>query len=162
MASNPWRVRLEGDALDLKALVRMFTAPGLRIVEDQGDAYFLESETFQGQPNHLAVFAEAERLLPLINGTARLSSSGHRDVTLSGHLIQPGRDGEPKQHHVVVSETITLRTSFDAVVIREEIRPDTRPPTYSTRRLPRRDEGARRCRGRGPLEAAPREAACGR
>lgn len=129
MTPTPWRARLSGELFDLEDLQRLFSSPDLRVVkdEDQEDAYYLESATFEGQPDHMAVFEEAKRLLPLLNGAARLQAPGHRDASLSGQLVQPNADGEAKHHHVIVAATIHLRARVNAVIVKEGEEPPAEP-----------------------------------
>jgi hypothetical protein len=138
MAATPWRARVSGDPFDLELLVTMFSSPGLRVVkdEDQEDAYFLESRTFEAQSDHMAVFEEAKRLLFLLNGAAKLGSPGYRDVSLSGQLVEPNAGGSPKHHHMVLADTVTLRTRVDAVISRpgEDLPAEPAPGSTSTDR----------------------------
>jgi hypothetical protein len=110
MASARWRVRLDGEAFDLEDLPRMFSAPSLRVIVD-GDAYFLEAAAFDEQAEPGAVFAEAERRLPTINGAAQLVHPNHRNVTLSGQVVEPGAPDRPPQNHVFARPvTLTARS----------------------------------------------------
>jgi hypothetical protein len=109
MAPARWRVRLNGELFDLEDLPRMFSAPGLRVIVE-GDAYFLEAAAFDREADQGAVFAEAERLLPTINGAARLVHPNHRNVSLSGQVVEPGAPDEPTNNHMFVKAgTVTAR-----------------------------------------------------
>jgi hypothetical protein len=108
----------------------MFSSPDLRVVKD-ADSYFLESASFAEESDHMAVFEEAKRLLPLLNGAARLRTSSHRDVSLNGQLLQPSGDGEAKQFNMILTKTLHLRSSMDAVIVRPGEAPPADPPPGS-------------------------------
>jgi hypothetical protein len=110
-----WRASLDGHSFDLADLPGMFTSPGLRVVQDESE-YFLESSTFEVLDESTAVYGEARRLVPMINGAARLRSSSHRNVDV-GHVIELTPDG-PKRHAVVLPVTLTARTKVNAVIVR--------------------------------------------
>jgi hypothetical protein len=128
---TPWRARLSGETFDLEILPTLFSSPDLRVVDDGDQGYFLEAVTLETKPDHMAVFEEAQRLLPLLNGAARLHSSSHRDVSLSGQVVEPNADGEPKRHHMIIASTVQMRTRMGAVVVRQGEESPPEPPPGS-------------------------------
>jgi hypothetical protein len=103
--------------LDLEGLPGLFTSPDLRVVEEEG-AYYLESVGFDVLDEGGAVHEEAQCLLPLINGAARLRSRSYRNVAIGYHVVEFGVDGSVKHHQVVVADTLTIRTKVNAVLVK--------------------------------------------
>lgn len=125
-----WRVRLEGNVLDLEDLPAHFTSPNLRVVEDAG-GYFVESATFEGFVESTAVRDEAERLLPMINGAARLRSRSFHGIKVGAQIDEFGEDG-PRQHAVVIAVTAEVRAKANAVIVKEGAEEPQPPPPGSS------------------------------
>lgn len=103
--------------MDLEDLPGLFTSPNLRVVEEEG-AYYLESASFEALDEGGAVHEEAQRVLPMINGAARLRSRSYRNVAIGSHVVEFGVDGSGKHHQVIVADTLTIRTKANAVLIK--------------------------------------------
>jgi hypothetical protein len=111
-----WRVQLKGEKFDLEDLPELFTAPDLRVVEQEA-TYFLEAAAFDALQEAGAVQRAAQRLLPMINGAARLQSRSFRNVSLGSRLVESGAEGE-KQHQVLEIGTATVRHKASALLVR--------------------------------------------
>ncbi len=110
-----WRVQLEGEGFDLEELPHFFTAPELRVVEDDG-VYFLESVTFDGIGEAEEADREARRLLPRLNGAARLRMANYHNVS-GGPLVELRDDGTVNKHVVLGVASIEARSKVNAVVL---------------------------------------------
>lgn len=107
-----WSVRLKGEAFDLEDLVELVTSPTLRVVKS-GAEFILESATFESLEETVPVLAEAQRLLPLLNGIGKLKRTAFRDVDVDGCVYEHPSDGdERRQHAIVQMETLQVRVRF--------------------------------------------------
>lgn len=110
-----WQVELTGHAFDLEELPGLFTAPDLRVVEQDG-RYFLEAEQFEALTESGAVHASALALLPRINGAAKLKHRKFRDVALRGHIREVDEDGM-RQHAIATPATVEVRANVPTPAI---------------------------------------------
>src|SRR5438093_1441797 len=78
---------LEGHVFDLEELRDRLTSPALQVVEQDG-TFYLVSSTFDGLDTDVALWEEAKRLMPRINGAARLRSSSFRDVEAGSKVVR--------------------------------------------------------------------------
>jgi hypothetical protein len=111
-----WQAVLTGHSFDLEDLPGFFTAPALRVIEQDG-TFLLEAEQFEVLTESAAVHAAAVTLLPIINGVAKLKSPSFRPVEV-GSIRELRGDGTTNQHVVVLAGTIELRSTVSAVVIK--------------------------------------------
>jgi hypothetical protein len=112
-----WHVELTGHQFDLEDLPRWFTAPELRVVEEDGH-FLLETEKFDGLHKSSEVHAVARELLPRINGVAKLKDGSFRDVVVGAIVRELDEEGTERQHAVVLAGTIEARSKLSAVLVR--------------------------------------------
>jgi hypothetical protein len=110
-----WRVRLAGDTHDLEELIGMFTSLDLRVVRD-GEEFFLESAGFEGLGTSADVHAEARRLMPLLNGAAKLKQRQFRDVEVDVCVIEFTKSGG-RNRAIVTGGSIAPRGTLRHQVI---------------------------------------------
>ena len=110
-----WHVRLKGEAFDLEDLGELVASPDLRVIKEGAD-FFLESVTFERLGGSVAVLEEAQRILPWLNGAAKLKRHGFRDVDADGHLIEFSAGGGQKKE-LVLGGSITPRGRVTHVVV---------------------------------------------
>jgi hypothetical protein len=82
-----WCVRLAGDTYDLEELTAMFTSPDLRVVRE-GEGFFLESASFERLGTSADVHAEARRVMPILNGAAKVKQPQFRDVEVDVYVME--------------------------------------------------------------------------
>jgi hypothetical protein len=111
-----WRVQLAGHEFDLEDLPQWFTSPRLKVVRESDATYWLESADWDHLTEAVGVRAEADRLIPGLNGAARLLKSSYRNVQVGGHVVDRETSS---QHAVVVVDTVEVRTKASAVVVRQ-------------------------------------------
>jgi len=111
-----WRVQLAGHEFDLEDLPQWFTSPGLKVVRESDATYWLESADWDHFTEAVGVRAEADRLIPELNGAARLMKSSYRNVQVGGHVVDRETSS---QHAVVVVDTVEVRTKVSALVVRQ-------------------------------------------
>lgn len=114
---SKWQVELTGHQFDLEDLPRWFTAPELRVVEQDGH-FLLEAEQFDDLHESAAVHAAARELLPRINGVAKLKNGSFRDVAVGSAVRELDEEGLQRQHAVVLAGTVELRSKVNAVLVR--------------------------------------------
>ncbi len=91
--SMGWHVELLGDAADLEALAAAFAGDGLCVVRDaRRNEYLLQGGQFEVIQEYEQAFAEANRLMPLLSGAARLAY-GARKSFETGALYQSHLEG---------------------------------------------------------------------
>jgi len=110
-----WKVFLTGDEFDLDALSKSFSGPDPAVVrEDEG--FVLRSSRFSQFDDSDAVRADAEYLLMLLNGAARLALHARRPIVIRDVvLIQ--NDGA-KVYYKSVADTIYIRATASATLKR--------------------------------------------
>ena len=102
------KAHLAGEDFDLDTLAELFQEGDLKVTSDS-EGYWLESVDLDPYIDDGArLHQEAAALLSTLNGIARLKSSAHHPVTLSGTFKSHGPDGA-RQHAVVVASTAELR-----------------------------------------------------
>jgi hypothetical protein len=111
-----WQVELTGHSFDLEELPRLFTAPELRVVEDDG-RYFLEAKQFETLTEGQAVDAAARELLPRIIGIAKLSDRSFRSVETGG-IRERDTEGKTRHHLVIHASTMQIRSKVGALVVK--------------------------------------------
>lgn len=111
-----WRVELQGEAFDLEELPHFFTAPELRVVETGDRIFALESVTLDGIDSAEEADREARRLLPRINGAARLRMRRYHNVT-AGPLVELEEDGTVRRHVMVHAASAELRMKSGTVTL---------------------------------------------
>ncbi len=74
---SEWLVQLTGEELELETVTRLFNLPEL-CIKREGRDYFLHSEDFLTLSNAYDVYKCAQKMLPFINGAARLPSAGFK------------------------------------------------------------------------------------
>ena len=86
-----WKVFLTGDESDLNELSKSFCGPNLAIVREE-EGFVLKSSRFSEVNNSSAIRENAENLLVLLNGGARLALGARKAIAL-GHIARIGDDG---------------------------------------------------------------------
>ncbi len=76
---SEWLVQLTGKEFELETVSRLFNLPELRIIKEGRD-YFLQSEDFRPLSDAHDVYKCAQKMLPFINGAARLHSVGFKQI----------------------------------------------------------------------------------
>jgi hypothetical protein len=134
--SPRWRVKLEGDDLDVGHLLKRFTAPELRVVRTEGEgASWLESSTFDGYEDQVKVREAAIQLVERINGAARLKWRRHRNVIVGSELEKLTDEGV-QRHTIVAVDTIEVRARVMpvTVVVGDEVPAPAEPGSLDTDR----------------------------
>lgn len=75
-----WKVRLSGERFDLERLSEVFTNDGLRIVQEQ-EKFYLLSTDFAPEADAREIDAQANELLLVLNGAARLALRGRTPIS---------------------------------------------------------------------------------
>lgn len=114
---SKWQVELTGHQFDLEDLPRWFTAPELRVVEQDGH-FLLEAEQFDDLHESAAVHAAARELLPRINGVAKLKNGSFRDVAVGAAVLELDEEGLERQHTVVLAGTVEARAKASGVLVK--------------------------------------------
>lgn len=78
-----WLVQLKGHVADLEAIQGLFDSPELRVVEADGE-YHMKGSVLDQFTTDDDVYSFATTILPSLNGAARLSDSGYRNIELTG------------------------------------------------------------------------------
>jgi len=124
-----WHVQLTGDPIDLGALAAMFTAPDLRVMRN-GDEYFLESAVFETRATSAEVHQDARGLLPLLNGTAKVSRPNFRAVAV-GTVVLESDAGTERRHQVLSLPTLEVRVDLPPATILVDGQSPERPEAGS-------------------------------
>jgi hypothetical protein len=100
-----WLVKLKGEELDLRDLPALLRSPDLSVIEEDG-SYYLTSAEFNSLTDAGDVLRRAKRLIPLLNGAAKLwlGNFGALDI---GAVARVGEEG--KHHQFIFPESITLQ-----------------------------------------------------
>lgn len=103
-----WRAGLEGEPLDLDALVEQLASETqVRVVRDCAGVW-LEGTALDSSPDSSSAYAAARELLPVVNGAAVAHDSGFRPVRLSDVVT----DGSVR--HVFASARLEGRSRLTA------------------------------------------------
>jgi hypothetical protein len=138
-----WRVRLKGESQDLADLAALFTSPTLRVVQE-GEEFFLESASFEPLDDSATVHSEAQRIMPRLNGAARLRERSFRNVATDVHVIELTDEGGRRKaivtgggitprgqvrHRVIAAPTLQVGARlFGPGIVREEEKPSAPEP----------------------------------
>jgi hypothetical protein len=114
---SKWQVELTGHQFDLEDLPRWFTAPELRVVEQDG-RFLLEAERFDDLHESAAVHAAAYELLPRIIGVAKLKNGSFRDVAVGSAIRELDEEGRERSHLVLLAGTAELRAKASGVLVK--------------------------------------------
>jgi len=88
-----WMARLDGHEFDLRALSEHLRGPDYAVREMRTSEYYLEARRFQSLAEATAVRDEAIRLIPRINGAARLVNANSKPVAFGGSVISVSEEG---------------------------------------------------------------------
>jgi hypothetical protein len=107
---SEWLVQLTGDEFELETVTRLFNLPELSIIKE-GTEYFLQAEEFGRLSHAHEVYKWAQKMLPFINGSARLQSTGFKEIGID-LIVHLNPDGtRPSQGFL--SATIEIRCSVE-------------------------------------------------
>jgi hypothetical protein len=111
-----WLVQLKGHVADLEAIQSLFDSPELRVVEADGE-YHMNGSVLDQFTTDDEVYSFATTILPRLNGAARLSDSGYRNIELTGVVtLREAADAKPRRF-VRVSAVLGLRFTAKAVCV---------------------------------------------
>jgi hypothetical protein len=107
---SEWLVQLTGEEVELETVTRLFNLPELRIIKEDRD-YFLQSEDFRPLSDARDVYKCAQKMLPFINGAARLHSVGFKQIAIDV-IVQLNEDGT-RSSTGFLTATIEVRSSVE-------------------------------------------------
>jgi hypothetical protein len=107
---SEWLVQLTGDEFELEKVTRLFNLPELSIIKE-GTEYFLQAEDLRGLSDAHDVYKCAQKMLPFINGAARLQSTGFKKIGIDV-IVQLNPDGT-RSSQGFLSATIEIRCSVE-------------------------------------------------
>jgi hypothetical protein len=125
---SQWLVRLKGAKADLEFLASQVCASTCLVSKENGDEYYLQSSRFDSLTDATTVRQHGEELIQILNGVAKLRSSGARSVSFGGDVMQVKDDG--KRVISVFPPPLTVRTSM-TISIAHDSSPQT-PTTAET------------------------------
>ena len=108
---SEWLVQLTGEKFELERLTRLFNLPELSIIKEGSD-YFLQSNDFRALSDAHDVYKCAQKMLPFINGAARLQSTSFKKIGID-LIVQLNPDGT-RSSQGFLSATIEIRCSVEA------------------------------------------------
>lgn len=116
---------LTGHAIDLDTLMRLFPVGDTRVDRDGSNGYYL---VFGAQSDLMndgdGLRDTAAEILRRINGATRVLDNVFRPVELSGTFI----DQEQRHRHVIVVDSVEMRTSVSPVTVVQDCVPQSPPP----------------------------------
>lgn len=107
---SEWLVQLTGEEFELERVTRLFNLPELSIIKEGSD-YFLQSNDFRALSDAPDVYKCAQKMLPFINGAARLQSTSFKKVGIDV-IVQLNPDGT-RSAQGFLSATIEIRCSVE-------------------------------------------------
>ncbi|MGH2660134.1 MAG: hypothetical protein ACRDHS_10835 [Actinomycetota bacterium] len=125
-----WQVELTGERFDLEELPSLFTSPDFRVLDEEG-AFYLESSVLDVLEESGAVSHEAERILPILNGAAKLKISNYRNVELGSGIVEIDATGRRRHQVIRVGAAETRAKAFPVTVRLGGVEPV--PPAPGTR-----------------------------
>jgi hypothetical protein len=109
--SDRWGVELNGPEADQKAWRMLLKQPFDPFVEEikdeRGDYLALRSSAFDGLTNSEEVHRVAKQLFSTLN--VAMSKNADTDPITNGSVIEFVPDGQPRRHHYLEAEGITMR-----------------------------------------------------
>jgi hypothetical protein len=90
-----WKVQIDGSSADVDYLPDLLTERKFRVTKDE-DVYYLKSDMFADLSEPEAVYDLAIRMLPLIEGTAKLDRGESGPLTV-GAIVLTQEDGSEKR-----------------------------------------------------------------
>jgi len=104
-----WKVELIGDAPDTALLAALFTAPELRVLNDEG-RFLLEAYELEDFQHHSDVLRVARDIVTRMNGATRLEQGSYRNVKV-GPVHEARADGTRATTVFAEPATIDIRAS---------------------------------------------------
>lgn len=104
-----WKVELIGDTPDTALLAALFTAPELRVLNDEG-RFLLEAYELEDLQHHTDVLRVARDIVTRMNGATRLEQGSYRNVKV-GPVHEARADGTRATTVFVEPATIDIRAS---------------------------------------------------
>src|SRR3990172_4311541 len=108
-----WEVLITGDEFDLNELAMSLTMADPAIAKEE-NGFVLKSSRFGALQDAEAVRQEAELILTLINGAARMALGTRQPLSVRNIVLT--KDDGSRQHFVYISESIAFRESISAIV----------------------------------------------
>lgn len=105
-----WLVQLTGEEFELETVTRLFNLPEL-CIKKEGRDYFLQSEDFRPLSDAHDVYKCAQKMLPFINGAARLHAVCFRQIGIDV-IVQLNEDGT-RSSKGFLTATIEVRSSVE-------------------------------------------------
>jgi hypothetical protein len=109
--SSRWGIELNGPEADQKAWRELLKPPFDPFVEEvkgeRGDYLALRSSAFDGMTTSEEVHRAAKQLFSTLN--VAMSKNTDTDPVTNGSVIEFVPDGQPRRHHYVEAEGITMR-----------------------------------------------------
>lgn len=109
--SNRWGIELNGPEADQKAWLMLLKPPFDPFVEEvkdeRGDYLALRSSAFDGMTTSEEVHRAAKQLFNTLNVV--MSKNADTDPVTNGAVIEFVPDGQPRRHHYLEAEGITMR-----------------------------------------------------
>lgn len=110
-----WAVELKGHNFDLQKAKELFASGSLRVETIGNSELVLVSDDFESLSNSVQVLEKAKEKLGLINGVLFLHDTARKPLH-AGH-VRENKNGNWATHHVMVVETMELRTKFNAPTV---------------------------------------------
>lgn len=110
-----WQVRIEGDALDLQFLARIFTSMPRQVIQDQVAGYLYESDAFAACTASQEVEKVAEEELAVLSGILKIECDARKRLT-RGAVYRLRPDGG-KDVFVSLQESVHARAVAGVVAV---------------------------------------------